>query len=156
MATRTLTGFTGTPRTDLMGEDASFEAGTGARKAKLDNILGEEAPTEEDWDYLVTDTYPHYHEITYEPGVYGRLEGYIDLTALASGESVTMSYSMSLVTPVSYVEYASEDYAGPVSPPLLHVTTRPARYGVRVRCTMSAAPAADRIFRVQFFKRRVT
>ena len=38
-ATRKLTGFDGTPRTDLMGENADFEAGTGARKARIDAAI---------------------------------------------------------------------------------------------------------------------
>ncbi len=35
---RTITALTGQPRTDLLGEDATFEAGTGVRKAKIDNV----------------------------------------------------------------------------------------------------------------------
>ena len=38
-ATRKLTGIDGQARTDLMGEDATFEAGTGVRKARIDAAI---------------------------------------------------------------------------------------------------------------------
>jgi hypothetical protein len=37
--TRTLTAITGTPRINLLGEDADFEAGVGARKARIDAAI---------------------------------------------------------------------------------------------------------------------
>jgi len=129
-----------------------------AREAKidrLDNIPAALAPIETDWDYLTTDIFPHTHEQLFEYGVFHFVDGYIDLSALGSGETLTVVEAMSLVTPVSYVDYASEDYTGVVSPPMLHIITKPARYGIRLRGTMDVAPAADRILRVQFFPRRI-
>ncbi len=38
-AARTITALTGQPRTDLMGEDADFEAGVAARKARIDAAI---------------------------------------------------------------------------------------------------------------------
>lgn len=43
VATRTITVLTGQPRTDLLGEDATFEAGTGTRKARIDRLANIEA-----------------------------------------------------------------------------------------------------------------
>jgi len=157
-AVRTLTGFTGTPRINLLGEDADFEAGTGTRKVRIDrlaNMPAEEAPVEETWDYLTTDTYPHSHSVTWEPSVYGRLEGFIDLSELVAGEAVKVREEMSIVTPVSYKAYYEKEYSGVQALPLLFVLTRPARYGIKVTMTMETAPAADRFFRVQWFKRRI-
>lgn len=39
VAARTITELKGIPRSDLLGEDLDFEAGAGARKAKIDNVL---------------------------------------------------------------------------------------------------------------------
>jgi len=159
VATRTLTGFTGTPRTDLLGEDASFEAGTGARKAALDrlpNIEAFDTPTEGTASFLTTDIYPKTVTIALsEVGVVHRVECYVDLSELAAGESLVVTEAMSIVSPVSYVNYAEETYSGVQTLPMLFVVTKPARYGLRIQLRMDAAPAADRSFPYQWFRKRV-
>ena len=42
--TRKITALDGQPRTDLMGEDADFEAGTGTRKGRIDAAITTRAP----------------------------------------------------------------------------------------------------------------
>jgi len=159
VATRTLTGFTGTPRTDLLGEDADFEAGVGARKAALDrlpNIEAFEAPVEGTATFLTTDVYPKTVTICLsEVGVIHRVKCYIDLSELAAGESLRVDEYMSIVTPVSYVLYAQETYSDAQAIPMLFVVTKPARYGLRIDLYMAAAPAADRSFPYQWFRKRV-
>jgi len=159
VAIRTLTGFTGTPRVDLLGEDADFEAGTGARKAALDrlpNIEAFDAPVEGTASFLTTDVYPKTVTIVLsEVGVVHRVECYVDLSELAAGESLFVEEAMSIVTPVSYKDYAVEEYSGVQTLPMLFVVTKPARYGLRVNLRMDAAPAADRSFPYQWFRKRV-
>jgi len=163
VVTRTLTGFTGTPRIDLLGEDADFEAGTGTRKARIDrlaNIEAQQTPTEGTASFLTTDTYPKTVTIidTSTMAVAGDphyVEGHVDLSPLGTGEVIRVTEAMSVVTPVSYKDYAREEYAGPVDLPLLYIHMRPARYGLRINLTMDTAPAADRSLPYQLFIRAV-
>jgi len=159
VATRTLTGFTGTPRTDLLGEDLDFEAGTGARKVAIDRLPSIEAfdaPVEGVASFLTTDTYPKTVTIALsEVGVIHRVECYVDLSDLVAGESLVVTQAMSIVTPVSYVNYAEETYSGAQALPMLFITTKPARYGLRIQLRMDTAPAADRSFPYQWFRKRV-
>lgn len=156
VATRELTGITGTPRTNLLGEDADFEAGTGARKARIDRldiieafdtpIEGTHTPsalnTEED---VILD------EPVGDPLRY--LEGFIDLTNMAAGDTVVLREYLSLVTPVSYVQYAEETYSDAQALPALYVRTKPGRYGIRVSLEQTAGTIKD--FPFQFFRKRV-
>jgi len=54
-----------------------------------------------------------------------------------------------------YVLYAEETYSGVQPLPLLHITTKPARYGLKIELVMSSAPAADRSFDYQLFVKAV-
>jgi len=159
VTTRTLTGITGTPRIDLLGEDADFEAGTGTRKVRIDrlgSIEAFDAPVEGTASFLTTDVYPKTVTIALsEIGVIHRIECYVDLSQLAAGESLVVEEAMSIVTPVSYVNYAEETYTGVQTLPMLFITTKPARYGLRVNLRMDTAPAADRSFPYQWFRKRV-
>ena len=159
VATRTLTGFTGTPRSDLLGVDASFEASTGARATRIDRlgtIEAFDAPVEGTASFLTTDTYPKTVTIALsEVGVIHRVECYVDLTALVAGESLRVDEYMSIVTPISYRLYAQDTYSGAQALPMLFVVTKPARYGLKIDLCMETAPAADRHFKFQWFRKRV-
>jgi len=161
--TRELTALTGAPRIDLLGEDADFEAGTGTRKVRIDrlaNIEAQQTPTEGTADFLTTDTYPKTVTIidTSTMAIAGSphiVEGFVDLSPLGSGEVLTVSEDISVVSPVSYKTYATEDYTGVVDPPLLYIHTKPGRYGIKIDLTMSSAPAADRYLPYQLFVKAV-
>jgi len=145
--TRTLTGFTGQPRIDLLGEDASFEAGTGARKSVLDRILAPTAPIE---GTLTADgTEQTVVEAT--GTLEFNLDGYIDLSNLASGDTVVIREYMMIKSGGGYVKYAEESYSGVQSIPLLHIVTKPARYGLKI--TLQQTAGTYRSFDYQFFKR---
>jgi len=144
---RTLTGLTGSPRMDLMGEDASFEIGTGSRKARIDRILASEPEIE--GSVLMNGTELKLAES--ELGVQHQIEGMIDLTPLASGDIVIVRVYMSIETPVSYVKYAEETYSGSVSPSLLFICTKVAKYGLKVTIQQTGN---YRTFSYQFFIRR--
>ena len=145
---RTLTGLTGAPRMDLMGEDASFELGTGARKARIDRILATEPEIE--GSVLMNGGEQELAES--ELGVQHQIEGMVDLTPLALGDTVVVRVYMSLNTPVSYAKYAEETYSGPVSPSLLFICTKVAKYGLKV--TIQRIAGIYRTFNYQFFIRR--
>jgi len=159
--TRTLTGFTGQPRTDLLGEDADFESGTGTRKARIDrlaNMESQQTPEEGTASFAASDTYPKTVTIIDTSGkaYAGKqhvVEGYIDLSELADGESIKVTYYVSIVDPVDYKKYAEETYSDAQSLPMLFLTTKPARYGIKIELTMDSAPSADRSFKYQLFQK---
>jgi len=161
--TRTLTEFKGQPRIDLLGEDASFEAGTGARKTNIDRLASIEAhipPVEGTATFATTDTYPKTVVLidTSTLAIVGKqhqVDGYIDLSQLASGESITVREYMKIKPGGNYVLYAQETYTGVQDLPLLHITTKPSRYGLKIELVMSSAPSANRSFDYQLFVKSV-
>jgi len=160
---RTLTEFKGQPRIDLLGEDASFEAGTGARKTNIDRLAlieAHETPVEGSATFSTTDTYPKTVTIIDTSGmaIAGKqhlVDGYIDLSALQSGESITVKEYMKIKSGGAYVLYAQETYTGTQDIPLLHLTTKPARYGLKVELVMSSAPSGNRSFDYQLLVKAV-
>jgi len=148
VTTRTLTGITGTPRTDLLGEDADFESGTAARKARIDRLMAAEPETEGSLTMDGTEQ----TLILSELGVQHHIEGMVDLTPMAAGDTVVIRQYMSIVTPVSYVKYAEETYSDAQTIPLLYITTKTATYGLRV--TIQQTAGVYKTFNYQFFTRR--
>jgi len=159
-SSRTLTEFKGQPRIDLLGEDASFEAGTGARKTNIDRLANMEAnrdPIEGTATFLTTDTYPKTVTIidtSTISDIIGKVhyvEGYLDLSQLGANESITVRESMIIKAGGSYVKYAEETYTGIQTLPLLHILTKPSKYGIKIEVVMSSAPASNRSFDYQLF-----
>jgi len=160
---RTLTEFKGQPRIDLLGEDASFEDGTGPRLTYIDRLANIEALRyilEGTAGFSKTDTYPKSVVIidTSTTDVAGKLhlvEAYIDLSPLQTGESVTIREYMKIWPDGDFLKYAEETYTGPQSLPLLHVISKPARYGLKLEIAMDTAPSVDKVFRFQLFIKSV-
>lgn len=152
--TRTLTGLTGQPRIDLLGEDASFEAGTGTRKAlinRLANIEAFDTPIEGTVAMDGTEKNVVLDEVAGNPPRF--LEGYIDLSPLASGDTLVIRQYMKISATGDYVKYAEETYSGAQSLPLLYITTKPGRYGIKITAQQTAG--TNRTLTYQFFRRRV-
>jgi len=152
--TRTLTGLTGQPRIDLLGEDASFEAGSGTRKVLIDRLAKIEAfddPIEGSVTMDGGENTVILDEITDNPQRF--LEGYIDLSPLASGDTLVIRQYMKISATGGYVKYAEETYSGAQDIPLLYVVTKPARYGLKVTAQQTAG--TYRSLTYQFFRRRV-
>lgn len=149
VASRTLTAFTGQPRIDLLGEDASFEAGTGARKARIDKIPAFETV------YEASITMDGTEKILVEKtdDKMGLLDGYVDLTPMASGDTIVIRQYMKVKSGGSYVKYAEETYSGAQTLPLLHITTKPAKTSIKVTAQQTAG--TYRTLDVQFFRRKV-
>ncbi|MEM2197123.1 MAG: hypothetical protein QW290_08590, partial [Sulfolobales archaeon] len=109
--TRTLTSITGQPRIDLLGEDSSFEAGTGARKSLIDRLAGVEAfdtPIEGTLEADGSEQTLVLDEVSGNPQRY--LEGYIDLSNMQSNDIVIIRQYMKISPTGSYVKFAEETF----------------------------------------------
>jgi hypothetical protein len=158
--TRTLTGFTGQPRIDLLGQDANIQdiGYTSTRASKLDNL--DRLPSMEAFDTPIegtvtmdgTEVTVVQDEITGNP--IRHLEGWIDLSPMQSGDSVTIRLYVKTTPTGSYVKYAEETYTDTQSLPALHLVTLPARYGIKI--TMQQTAGTYRTFSYQFFRKRTT
>lgn len=134
VATRTLSGFTGTPRSDLLGEDASFEAGTGARKAKIDALLA--AVTEVEGTLTATAT--EQNLISTADNKAHHVEGQIDLSNMASGDTVEIKQYMKVKSGGAFILYADEVYSGAQTIPMLNVLSKAGKYGIQVTLKQTA------------------
>lgn len=151
VATRQLTAITGTPRTDLIGEDASFEAATGrpAKIPRLDSIPALETPVEQ--SILMDGTEQTLVEKTDDK--FGYLDGYVDLTPMAAADTIVIRQSMQIKAAGAYVKYAEETYSAVQSIPLLHITTKPAKDKIKVTAQQTAG--TYKTIDVQFYRRLV-
>ena len=155
VTTRTLTGLTGQPRIDLLGEDASFEAGTGTRKGYIDRLANIEAfdtPIEGTVTMDGTEKTVVLDEIAGNPPRF--LEGYIDLTPMASGDTIVIAEYMKISATGDYVKYAEETYNEAQTIPLLYITSKSGRYGIKLTAKQTAG--TYRTLTYQFFRRRTT
>lgn len=149
--TRTLTGLTGTPRSDLLGEDATFEAGVGARKVRidrLDNIPAWETPVEA--SIVMDGTEKILVEKT--DNKLGLLDGFVDLTPMAGGDTIVVRQYMQVKAAGTYAKYAEETYTGAQSIPLLFLTTKAAKDKIKVTAQQTAG--TNRTLDVQFYRRK--
>ncbi len=147
-ATRQLTNITGTPRSDLLGEDATFEAGIGARKLRIAETPAFEAAVE------ATFLMDGLENILVEKAdsKQGLLDGYVDLTNLQAGDTVVLRQYMQLKAAGAYVKYAEETYSGVQSIPLIHITTKTAKTKIKVTAQQTAG--VNRNLDVQFYRRK--
>jgi hypothetical protein len=153
VTTRTLTSLAGQPRIDLMGEDASLETGTGTRKSLIDRLASMEAfdtPIEGTVAMDGTEKNVVLDEVTGNPQRF--LEGYIDLTPMQSGDTIIVRQYMKIASAGNYVKYAEETYSGAQTLPLLYITTKTGRYGIKI--TAQQTSGTNRTLTYQFFRRR--
>lgn len=136
-ATRTLTALTGQPRTDLIGDDHAFSAATSTRIANLDrvaNIDAFEAITEA--STLTDGTEQILIEKT--DALQSFLEGYIDLTAMTVTETLVVREYLKVKNGGSYIKYAEQTYSGAQSPALLHIITKASKRSIKVTMELTA------------------
>jgi len=119
--------------------------------SRIDQILAGVAPIEGTCEPAVIDEVTEV--VLQELGVLFYLEGHIDLSALVVDDVITLSESISLVTPVDYKEYGASDYSGVQDLPLLFVETKPGLHGVKLELTQTAGVL--KTFPYQFFVKRV-
>lgn len=156
---RTITALTGQPRTDLLGENADFEAGTGTRKARIDADISSRSTLTQ--AQVISDATPFAGakiakiQDFLEEGtgtltatgaedtirIYtgtGKLHCYIDLTNMVAGNSVTIRQYMTIKTAGAYRLYAQETYADVQTLPLLHIVAKPGKFGVKITLQQAA------------------
>jgi len=158
-STRTLTSLTGQPRIDLLGVDLNLASigYTSERAAKLDNldhltrIPAFDDPIEGTVVMDGTEKNVILDEVEGNPQRY--LEGYIDLSPMASGDTIVIRQYMKIAPDGDYRKYAEETYSGAQEPPLLYITTKPGRYGIKITAQQTAG--SYRTLTYQFFRRRV-
>ena len=147
-ATRTLSGITGTPRSDLLGEDATFEAGTGARKQRIDNTPAFETAVET--SVAMDGTEKILVEKTDDKQ--GEIEGYVDMTPMAGGDTIVVRQYMKVKAAGAYVKYAEETYSNAQTIPLLYIVSKAAKTSIKVTAQQTAG--TNRTLDVQFYRRR--
>ena len=81
-----------------------------------------------------------------------RLEGSIDLTGLAGGDTVIARQYIQIKSSGDYVKYAEETYSGAQSTPLLKIDTHWARYKIKV--TLQQTAGVNRTYDYQFFTKK--
>ena len=152
-SSRTLTALTGQPRIDIMGEDASFEAGTGTRKMLIDRLANMEAfdtPIEGTVNMDGTEKNIVLDEVSGNPSRF--LEGFIDLSPMQNGDTIVIRQYIKIASAGSYVKYAEETYTDAQTLPLLYVTSKSGRYGIKI--TAQQTTGTNRTLTYQFFRRR--
>lgn len=138
-ATRTLTTLAGTPRSDLLGEDAAFSAATGTRIANLDRMAN--APAFEPiTEASVVMTGAEVTLVEKTDGKQAYLEGDVDLTSMVSGDTITIRQYMIIKSAGTYIKYAEQVYSGAQTLPLLHVSTKANKRSIKVTAQQTATP----------------
>jgi hypothetical protein len=148
VATRQLTAITGTPRSDLLGEDATFEAGTGARKIRIDKIPAALASVES--SVVMDGTEKTLIEIT--DVKVGHIEVWVDLTPMVGGDTIVIRYWKKIKAAGSYAKYAEETYSGAQTIPLLDVLNKGAYRDTKV--TAQQTVGTNRTLDVQVIRTR--
>ena len=109
-------------------------------------VVKSETVTDNDWHTIV------------ESSLLGTLEGWIDLSAMQAGDSVTIEESVKIKAGGTYRIYDSAPYTGVQTKPALHMVKLPAKHGIRVRLQQTAPappPPFTRTYDCDFFRRRL-
>jgi len=146
--TKELTGITGTPRSDLIGQDASLEVTTGARISRIDKLPAFQAITES--SIVMDGTEKTLIEITDIKS--GEIEVWVDLTPMQAGDTVVVRYSKKVKAAGAYAKFAEETYSGAQTIPLLRVIKMGAYRDTKVTAQQTAG--TNRTFDVQVIRTR--
>lgn len=118
---------------DLTNLQAALSpTGTG-REAKIDKILD----FDEEGNGTLTPTDGTENTVR-EVTTKGKVHAYIDLTNMAAGDTVTIKEYIKIKSAGSYIVYASEEFSGAQSKPMLHVVMKPSKHGAKITLTQSA------------------
>jgi len=82
--------------------------------------------------------------------VLGTLEGYIDFTNMAGGDTVVINEYVKVKNGGSYILYATATYNDAQSSPMIHTTKLPTKYGVKV--TLQQTAGVNRTYDYEFFQ----
>jgi len=128
-------------------QGAISPTGTG-REATLDNIPQFEAPVE--GSLLMTGVEQTLVEKTDDKS--GLIEGMINLTPMAAGDTVVIREYMKTISTGAYAKYAEETYTGAQTLPLQQVLTRLSTHSIKV--TIQQTAGTYRTFEYSFTRRR--
>jgi len=116
-----------------------------ARAAKIDDIFTFEELT------VGTLTADGTEQTVVEVSTLGTLEGYIDLSNMQAGDSVTIREYVKLKSDGAYRLYESATYTDAQSKPALHIVKLPTKYGIKVTLEQTAGTYRD--YDYNFFRR---
>jgi hypothetical protein len=71
-------------------------------------------------------------------GVIALVDGYVDLTNMAVGDTIIIRQYMKVRTGGDYVKYAEETYTGAQAVPLIYISVKPAKIAVKVTAEQTA------------------
>ncbi|MEM2249936.1 MAG: hypothetical protein QXO00_02385 [Candidatus Bathyarchaeia archaeon] len=78
------------------------------------------------------------------------LEGYVDLSAMTTGDTVTLTRYVKIQQDGEYKRHATETYTGPQADPLVRFPFIAGYYGIKV--TLKQTSGTYKTFPYQFFK----
>jgi len=81
----------------------------------------------------------------------GEVEGFIDLSNMASGDSITLRLYKKMTEGGTYRQFDSGNYSDSQTNPALHITKLPNKYGLRI--TLQQTAGVNRSYDYIFFRR---
>ena len=155
---RYISGLTGQPRIDLIGQDSSLISlgYTSSRASKLDyltdaltKMLIAEAP----YEGTVTANGSEQTIVERTDNVTFWLEGWIDLSNLNAGDSVVVREYVRIKSGGNYRKYAEKQYLGVQVLPALRVLTLPSRYGIKITIHQTSGTYRSFDYQIHVVKR---
>ncbi len=71
-------------------------------------------------------------------GVIALVEGYVDLSNMAGGDTIVIRQYMKVKTGAAYVKYAEETYSGAQAIPLIYISAKPANIAIKLTAQQTA------------------
>ena len=136
---RTLTGFTGKPREDVIGEDAAYKD-VRVTPTVLTNLC-EGALTANGMEQIICEQCG---------GTPSQVSGHIDLGNLALGDCVTVRVHIKLSAGGEWRKYYEGSFVDAQTTQILHLTTKPENHGLKI--TMQQTLGTYRNFDYEFFE----
>jgi len=81
------------------------------------------------------------------------LEGYVDVSAMGTGDKILVRMYMRIAEDATYKQYAEAVYEGIPPLPLAYLATKPVKYGLKI--TAQQTKGTYKTLTYQFFRRRV-
>ena len=83
-------------------------------------------------------------------GIVSRVSGYIDLTNLAAGDTLSIRMYLRVVAGGAWRLYHQDEYNGPVAPAVVHVVERPENHGLRL--TLQQTAGVNKVIDYEFYQ----
>jgi hypothetical protein len=116
-------------------DGSEYTAGRAAKIDKVQDFLEEATGT-----LSATGSEDTIKEIT---NTVNKLHCFVDLTNMASGDTITVRQYMKIKSAGSYILYAEESYSDAQTLPMLYIVTKPAKYGIKITLEQTAGTNRD-------------